>query len=337
MKAVLLTRTDAIENHPLEIREVPTPRPGPGELLLRVTACGVCRSNLHMIEGEWVRAGFPAKLPIIPGHEIVGVVEELGEGVTTFAVGDRAGIQPLWSTCGDCEFCLSAREQLCQRKEITGETVDGGYAEFVIGRAEHTYRVPDNLRDEVAAPLFCPGITAYGAISKLRIQPGHRLAVFGMGGVGHLVVQIARLYGAEVIAVSRGAEHLRVARELGAERTIDATELDPAHELRRMGGADAAIVFAPSSEVVKQAVRGIKPGGTVVIGAAAEIGSFPFPQEKAIVGSLLGRRQQMREVLALAAAGKITSICEVFPLDRAEEALTRLKNGQLPARAVLVP
>ncbi len=337
MKAVVLTRTDAIENHPLEIRDVPTPRPGPGEILLRVTACGVCRSNLHMIEGEWARAGIPAKLPIIPGHEIVGVIEALGEGVASFAVGDRAGIQPLWSTCGDCEFCLSGREQLCQRKQITGETVDGGYAEFVVGRAEHTYRLPEAISDEVAAPLFCPGITAYGAISKLRLRPGQRVAVFGMGGVGHLVVQIARLHGAEVVVVSRGAEHLRLAHELGAEQTIDATAMDPAHELRRMGGADAAVVFAPSSDVVKQALRGIKPGGTVVIGAAAELGRFPFPEEKTIVGSLLGTRQQMREVLELAAAGRITSIFEAFPLDRAEEALTRLKRGELAARAVLVP
>lgn len=337
MKAVLLTRTDAIENHPLEIREVETPEPGWGEVLLRVTACGVCRSNLHMIEGEWLRAGFPAKLPIIPGHEIVGVIGAVGDGVSGFAVGDRAGIQPLWSTCGKCEFCLSGREQLCQRKEITGETVDGGYAEFVLGKVEHTYALPDSLQDEAAAPLFCPGITAYGAISKLRLGPGQRVAVFGMGGVGHIVVQIARLYGAEVIVVSRGAEHLRLARELGAEHTIDATDSDPVRELKRMGGADAAIVFAPSSTVVKQAVRGIKPGGTVVIGAAAEVGSFPFPEEKTVVGSLLGRRQQMLEVLELAAAGKITSVCEVFPLDRAEEALTRLKRGEFSARAVLVP
>jgi alcohol dehydrogenase, propanol-preferring len=337
VKAVLLTRTDAIENHPLEVREIETPSPGPGQVLLRVTACGVCRSNLHMIEGEWLRSGLPAKLPIIPGHEIVGRIAAVGEGVTSFSVSDRAGIQPLWSTCGACEFCMSGREQICPTKEITGETVDGGFAEYVLGMAAHTYPLPEALSDAEAAPLFCPGITAYGAISKLRMGPGQELALFGMGGVGHIVLQIAKLYGMDVTVISRGANHLELARELGATRTIDASTLDAVEELKRSGGADAAIVFAPSSAVVRQAVKGIKPGGTVVLGAAAEVGPFPFPEEKTLIGTLLGRRQQMLEVLDLAAAGKITATCEVFPLDRAEEALTRLKRGEFAARAVLVP
>jgi propanol-preferring alcohol dehydrogenase len=337
MKALLLTRTDPIEKHPLRMAEIATPTPGPGEILVQVAACGVCRSNLHMIEGEWVSNGIPAKLPIIPGHEIVGRVAEVGEGVISFKKGDRAGIQPLWSTCGCCEYCLTGREQLCQTKQITGETVDGGYAEYVLAKAEHTYPVPESLADTDAAPLFCPGVTAYNAVSKAQLTPGKKVVLFGMGGVGHFVLQFAKLHGAEVTVVSRGSRHLRLAEELGASRTIDASSVDPVDAIKLSGGADAAIVFAPSSAVVRQAISAIKPGGIVVLGTFAEIGALPFVEEKTVAGSVIGSRQQMLDVLQLAAAGKIRSVCEVFPLDQAEEALIRLKRGEFQARAVLVP
>lgn len=337
MKAIVLTRTDPIEEHPLQMQEIATPTPGPGEILLQVSACGVCRSNLHMIEGEWVRNGVPAKLPIVPGHEIVGRVAAVGEGVVSFKKSDRAGIQPLWSTCGRCEYCLTGREQLCQTKQITGETVDGGYAEYVLAKAEHAYPVPESLEDAEAAPLFCPGITAYNAVSKAALAPGKKVVLFGMGGVGHFVLQFAKLHGAEVIVVSRGSRHLRLAEELGASRTIDASSIDPVEAIKLSGGVDAAIVFAPSSDVVRQAISTIKPGGIVVLGTFAEIGALPFVEEKTVAGSLLGSRQQMLDVLQLAAAGKVRSVCEVFPLAQAEEALLRLKRGEFRARAVLVP
>jgi len=337
MKAIILSRTDSIEKHPLQMQEIATPTPGPGEILLKVSACGVCRSNLHMIEGEWVPNGVPAKLPIVPGHEIVGRVSAIGEGVVSFKKGDRAGIQPLWSTCGRCEYCLTGREQLCQTKQITGETVDGGYAEYVLAKAEHTYPVPESLADAEAAPLFCPGITAYNAVSKARLAPGKKIVLFGMGGVGHLVLQFAKLHGAEVIVVSRGSHHLKLAEELGASRTIDASRVDPVEAIKLSGGADAAIVFAPSSAFVRQAISAIKSGGIVVLGVFAEIGPLPFVEEKTVMGSLLGSRQQMLEVLQLAAAGKIRPVCEVFPLEQAEGALLRLKRGEFKARAVLVP
>ncbi len=337
MKAFVLTRTDPIEAHPLELREMKTPAPGPGQILLRVTACGVCRSNLHMIEGEWVDGGVPAKLPIVPGHEVVGRVAAVGEGVEAFKQGDRAGIQPLWSSCGRCRYCLTGREPLCPAKHITGETVDGGYAEYVLATAAHTYPVPASLPDVEAAPLFCPGITAYGAVAKAELAPGKTVALFGMGGVGHLVLQLARLHGAEVTVVSRSERHRKLAEKLGAARTVDASAGEPGALLAADGGVDAAIVFAPSSAVAGQAVAAIRPGGVVVLGAAAEIGPLPFTEEKRVVGSLLGSRQQMLEVLDLAAAGRIRSVCEEFPLDRAEDALLRLKRGEVEARAVLVP
>jgi propanol-preferring alcohol dehydrogenase len=336
MKAVLLDKPAPIERHPLRIAEVPTPRPGPGELLVKVAACGVCRSNLHMIEGDWVVHGVPAKSPIVPGHEIVGTVAELGDGATGFTIGERVGVQPLWSTCGRCEYCLTGREQLCRTKQITGETVDGGYGEYLLARAEHAYPVPDALDPAAAAPLFCPGITAYSAVAKAAPRPGQRVALFGVGGVGHMVIQIARLSGAHVIAVARSRQHLALAEEIGAAESVDASRVDPGEVLSKRGGVDASIVFAPSSAVVAQAVRATKPGGTVVLGVFASVGELPFADEKRVVGSVIGSRQQMHEVIALAAAGRIHVVHESFQLDEAEGVLLRLKRGEVRARAVLV-
>jgi propanol-preferring alcohol dehydrogenase len=335
MKAVILEKPAPIESHPLRLIDAPTPRPGRGELLVRVAACGVCRSNLHMIEGDWVTAGVPAKSPIIPGHEIVGRVAALGEDVTAFAVGARVGIQPLWSTCGRCEYCLTGREPLCGKKQITGETRDGGYADYVLANEAHTYALPDGLDDVEAAPLFCPGVTAYSAVAKARLSPGRRVAVFGIGGVGHMALQLARLTGAETIAVSRARQHLAVAERLGA-RALDASKRDPASVLQKEGGVDASIVFAPSSAVARQAIAATKRGGVIVIGVNADLGAVPFVDEKTVVGSLLGSRQQMHEVLALAAAGKIKAVCTPFPLAEAEAALLTLKRDEIEARAVLV-
>ena len=334
MRAVVLESLRPIEENPIALREVDTPSPGPGQVLVKISSCGVCRSNLHMIEGDWAPA-VPSKLPIIPGHEVVGAVAELGAGVDWLAVGDRVGIQPLFDTCGRCEYCVSGREQLCQAKEITGESVDGGYAEYLLAAAAHTYRLPDGLSDVDAAPLFCPGITAYGSLSKARLSPGASVAVFGVGGVGHLVLQMAGLWGADVTAVTRGRNHQELAEELGA--TVVDGNAEPGAALARRGGVDAAIVFAPSSAVLGEAIRATKPGGIVVVGAEAEVGPLPFADEKTVVGSVLGTREQMREVLRLAAAGKVRAHCERFALDEATEALTRLKQGRIRARAVLVP
>ena len=303
--------------------------------MLRVTACGVCRSNLHMIEGDW--PGVPSQMPIVPGHEVVGVIDELGPSVDWLEVGDRVGVQPIWSTCGRCAYCLGGREQLCQTKQITGETLDGGYAEFMLADAGYVTPLPDALEDAAAAALFCPGITAFGAVSKARPAPGQTLAVFGVGGVGHLVVQMAALHGASVVGIARSAHHLALAEELGATSTIDASRVDPGEHLARLGGVDASIVFAPSHEAVEQAVAGTRPGGTIVIGVNGRIDRLPFADEKTVVGSLLGTRQQMREVLELAAAGKIHVVHERHPLEEAHATLRRLKHGEIRARAVLIP
>jgi alcohol dehydrogenase, propanol-preferring len=335
MRAVLLVDPGPIEGQPLHITEIDTPEPGPGQLLVKVAACGVCRSNLHMVEGDWLPAN-PAFTPIVPGHEVVGTVAALGPGVTVFATGDRVGVMPLWSTCMRCEFCLTGREQLCQSKHFTGETVHGGYAEHVLAVADHTYAVPINVSDAEAAPLFCPGITAYGSVAKARLSPSRSVAVFGIGGVGHVVLQMAALHGGEVVAVTRSQEHRDLALEVGATRVVDATAGDPGELIAKQGGVDATIVFAPSNASVRQALTATKPGGTVIVGVNATVGALPFADEKTVVGSLLGSRFEMQEVLRLASEGKLHTVIETYDLDQAQDVLRRLKNGKVRARAVLL-
>jgi|BarGraIncu00222A_1022003.scaffolds.fasta_scaffold00359_1 propanol-preferring alcohol dehydrogenase len=337
MKAVVLTTPSPLDRGPLQLKEVAEPTPGPGEIVIQVRACGVCRSNLHMIEGDWVAAGVPAKTPIIPGHEVVGVVAAVGDAVDQLRVGDRVGVQPLWSTCGVCSYCMSGAEQLCQTKKITGETVDGGYAELMLAKAAHTYALPDSLEDVEAASLFCPGITGYGAVAKARLSPAKSVAVFGVGGVGHVALQFAKLTGAETVAVTRGAKRLDLSEELGASRIVDASRGDAGEVLRKSGGVDAALVFAPSNDVVRQAIEATKPGGIVVIGVNADIGPFPFVEEKTVVGSLLGSRQMMREVLRIAGEGRVRVRAESYPLEQAEDALRKLARGDVRGRLVLVP
>jgi propanol-preferring alcohol dehydrogenase len=337
VKAVLLDRTGPIEGPVLRVAEVEVPEPGPGQVLLRVLACGVCRSNLHMIEGDWVDNGVPAKLPIIPGHEVVGTVAAVGHAVDRVREGERVGVQPLWWTDGTCEYCLSGREHLCVAKEITGETVDGGYAEYMLANAEHVHAVPETLNDVDAAPLFCPGITAYSAIAAARLRPGDRVAVFGLGGVGHMAVQFACAFGAEVIAADRNPLHLDVAREVGAAGAIDVRSVDAGAALADDGGVDAAVLFAPSDVLARQAMRGVKVGGTLVIGVHAELGPLSFAESKTIVESVIGNRADMRRVLRLAELGAVRTVAEAYPLDDAAESLRALKRGELRSRAVLTP
>ena len=288
MRAMQLDHVGPIETHPLHLRDIEIPEPGNGQLLMKVAACGVCRSNLHTIEGDWVAGGVPGKSPIIPGHEIVGHVERIGPNVTGFAVGEYIGVQPLWSTDLSCTFCLTSREQLCRAKEIAGETVDGGYAEYMLATAAHTYKVPDVLSPAEAAPLFCPGITAYRSVQRAQLAPGQTVALFGMGGVGHMVVQFAKLAGADVVTVARGKRHRELAMELGAIRTVDASGPNLASELQSNGGIDAAIVFAPSDAMLQAAVDAVKPGGIIVNGAAHNVGNLVFADEKSLIGSVIG-------------------------------------------------
>jgi propanol-preferring alcohol dehydrogenase len=336
MKAVRLVTPGPVSGNPIVVVEQDVPEPGQGQLLIRVVACGVCRSNLHMIEGDWQHLGVPSQLPIVPGHEVTGVVERVGPGVEGFPVGTPVGVQPVWQTCETCEYCRSDREELCHSRVVTGEQVDGGYAEYMVSNANHTYRIPEGLDLAAAAPLFCPGITAFSAVKKLGIQPGQRVAVFGLGGVGHLAIQFARLAGAEVIAVSRGTAHRDVAEELGASSVVDSSKEDAGEVLTRAGGVDGSILFAPSNTVASQAVRALKVGGTLVTGVSISLADFPFFDGKTVTASLLGPRSQMREVLELAAAGKIRTVVDEHPLDDALAVLRDLSSGRIRSRAVLV-
>ncbi|MHB1289088.1 alcohol dehydrogenase catalytic domain-containing protein [Georgenia sp.] len=333
MRANQLFTPAPLSGGPLRWGEAEQPEPGTGQLLIKVAGCGVCRSNLHMIEGDWIDGGVPAISPIIPGHEVTGHVVGLGVGVEGFALGDPVGVQPLWWTCGECEFCATGREQLCHRRIITGEHVNGGYGEYMLSFADHTYPIPENLDVVESAPLFCPGITAYGVVDKIDVGPGDVVAVFGLGGVGHMAVQMAALTGAEVVAVGRTPAHLAVARELGAARTVDSTDKDALDAIADT--ADAVLTFAGSDVVTAQAMGTLKWGGTLVSAVPINVKEFHFNKGQTIKGSILGNREQVRAVLQLASEGKIRTVVERFPMHEAEDALTKLVNGELRSRAVL--
>lgn len=338
MKAMVLNQTAPIESKPLKLTDVGMPKLGSNEVLMKITACGVCRSNLHLIEGDWLKYGIPPKMPIIPGHEIVGLVEAVGSNVNTFAKGERIGIQPLYNACGHCDYCLTGMEHLCDARQITGDTEDGGYAEYVKVPSGFAYKVPDSIDDLHAAPLFCPGVTAYRAVKRADLSPNKTVVIFGIGGVGHLALQIAALYGAKVIAVTRSKLHLDLASKLGAHKVMSPVEEDVVQSMQRIGFADSAIIFAPAKEAVSQAIRSVKKGGTIVMGVFGSIGDeFMFVDEKVIKGSVIGSRKDMKEVLALAADGSIEVVCEKHPLSSANEVLEKLKTSKIEARAVLVP
>jgi propanol-preferring alcohol dehydrogenase len=334
---MLLDKTAPIENKPLRLASIDNPTIGNEDVLVKVRACGVCRSNLHMIEGEWLRRGFPAKLPIIPGHEIVGIVDSIGKDVKGIEIGDRVGIQPLYHACGACEYCLSGRENICKRKVITGQSVDGGYAEYIKAPYQFVYKVPDSLSDAEATPLFCPGVTAYKAVKYSNPSPGKIIAIFGVGGVGQIALQIAKLWGAKVVAVSRSKNHLRMASELGAYSVISPEEEDVVKYFKNINYANSSIVFAPSDRAIDQAVKVVKPGGTVVLAVSGSIKEFFFYEEKTIKAIVIGTRQDMREVLKIAEDGGIRIIVEKYRLEDANEVLKKLKYSEIKSRAILQP
>ena len=335
MKAQLLTRIDQIENHPLKYATVEDPEPAPDQVLIKVKACGVCYSNLSMIEGEFKQLfGIPTKLPIIPGHEITGAIEEAGSQTSAFQKGDRVGVQVLWKTDGTCEYCLTGRENLCLKRQTTGETVDGGYAEYLTVPAGFVYRLPENLGFEESAPLFCPGVTAYHAVRRGNVRVGQKVAVIGIGGVGHLTLQFAKLAGAETIAVDTSEVKLKLAQDIGADHALTADTLE--EYVVKTGRPDVVMVHAPSQRAVDQALRVVKRGGTVVMSVLGNV-MVTFPEEHQIVGSVIGSRQDMNETLKIASRGKVKVDWTSYKLSEAEEVLLKLKQGKIVGRAVLVP
>jgi propanol-preferring alcohol dehydrogenase len=333
MKAAVVTSFTA----PLEIQERDIPKPGPGEVLVRLETSGLCHTDIHAAHGDW-----PVKptLPIIPGHEGVGIIEKLGEGVTTRSIGERVALPWLGYACGDCRYCVDGRETLCEKQHNTGYSVDGGFAEYAVANARFAVPVPDGVTSLDAAPLTCAGVTTYKALKVANIQPTERVAVFGIGGLGHLGVQYARILGGTVIAVDVEDPKLELARELGAEHLVNAAKVDPVAAIQALGGADVALVLAASPKVFEQAFSSLSRGGRLICVA------LPADQEMkisifetvlkglSIIGSIVGTRQDLAEVFALHAAGRTRIIAEGRRLDQVNEAVEEVLSGKVLARLV---
>ncbi len=338
MKAAILHEL----KRPLTIEEVVQPKPAAHEVLIEVEACGVCHSDLHVADGDWPQLVPITKTPLILGHEIAGRVVEKGASVKHLGVGDRVGVPWVHWTCGECEFCREGNENLCVKQQITGVTVDGGYAEFVKAPASHALKIPDRLSCIDAAPLFCAGVTVYRALQHAKIQPGQRLAVFGVGGLGHLAVQIGRELGAIVTAVDVSEEKLAHARSFGASVALNASTSNVVKELRRAGGVHAALVTSAAKAAYDTAFPCVRPGGILLaVGLPSESICFPpilmAALELRIQASSVGTRRDMRELLAIAAAGKVRCQVTTRPLAQVNEVLEQLRHGEVSGRMVLVP
>ena len=338
MKAAVLRDFKA----PLTIEQVAQPKPDIHDVVIEVEACGVCHSDLHVADGDWPQMLRITKKPLVLGHEIAGRVIERGASVDHLEVGDRVGIPWLHWTCGECEFCHEGNENLCVKQQITGVTVDGGYAEFVKAPASHALKIPDGLSSVEAAPLFCAGVTVYRAMRQARVRPGQRLAVFGVGGLGHLAVQVGVGLGAKVTAIDVSDEKLAQAQSLGASATLNAASVNVVKELRRAGGVHAALVTSAAKAAYDTAFPCVRPTGMLlVVGLPAESLCFPAIQmaalEVRIQASSVGTREDLREVLALAAEGKVRCQTATRSLAQVNEAFQQVRDGQVSGRLVLVP
>jgi propanol-preferring alcohol dehydrogenase len=327
---------------PLAIEDVDRPKPSSQEVLIEVEACGVCHSDLHLADGDWPQLIPIIKKRLILGHEITGRVVEKGAAVDQLKVGDRVGVPWVHWTCGECDFCREGNENLCVKQQITGVTVDGGYAEFVKAPASHVLRIPDGLSCIDAAPLFCAGVTVYRALNHATIRPGQRLAIFGIGGLGQLAVQIGKEMGATVIGIDVSAEKVSHATTLGATTTLNAATEKVVKELRRMGGAHVALVSSAAKAAYDTAFQCIRSTGMLlVVGLPSESICFPpismAASEVRIQASSVGTRKDLREVLELAVAGKIHSKVATRPLAQVNEAMAELRNGSVSGRIVLTP
>jgi propanol-preferring alcohol dehydrogenase len=315
---------------PLVPRELTVPTPGPGQVLVRVAACAVCRTDLHVVDGDLP----DPKLPLIPGHEIVGRVEEIGDGVQRFRASDRVGIPWLGWTCGECDFCRSGRENLCSEARFTGYTIDGGYAEYIVMDERFCFRIPDAFDDVAAAPLLCAGLIGYRSLCKTG--DARRLGIYGFGAAAHIVSQIARYQGREVFAFTRPGDAAAqdFARKLGAKWAGESGESPPEK-------LDAAIIFAPVGSLVPIALRAVSKGGCVVCGGIhmSDIPSFPYRdlwEERVLCSVANLTRKDGEEFLEIAPRVPVRTETVTFPLHRANEALAKLRSGRLTGAAVLV-
>ena len=330
MKAMTLREPRLIGDGPLVMAEVERPTPGPKEVLLKILTCGICHTDIHIVEGE-----LPSrKLPIIPGHQIVGVVESAGKNVTRFKVGNKVGVAWLNSTCGKCEFCLKGKENLCEKARFTGYDVNGGYAEYTVVSQDFAYSIPKGFSNTEAAPLLCAGVIGFRALRLSEIERGERLGLFGFGASAHIVIQIAKHWGCQVYVFTRGEEHRKLARELGAVWAGGAEDTPPVK-------MQSTIIFAPAGKLVLDALRVLEKGGTL---ALAGIYMTPVPQmdyqehlyyEKTVRSVANSTRKDAQDLLKLAVEIPIHTEVQEFSMEEANRALLLLKQGKIQGAGVL--
>ena len=315
---------------PLRTTAVVTPHPGPGQLLIHVHACAVCRTDLHIVDGELTQA----KLPLIPGHEIVGKVAQLGDGVSQFKIGDRVGVPWLGWTCGTCSYCRNGQENLCDHGKFTGYTIDGGYAEYTVADQRFCLPMPGGYSDAEAAPLLCAGLIGYRSLVKAG--NGKRLGIYGFGAAAHIIAQVARYQQREIYAFTRPGDEAaqQFAMSLGAVWAGGSNQTPPEK-------LDAAVIFAPAGELVPQALQAVNKGGIVVCGGIhmSDIPSFPYSnlwEERTVTSVANLTRRDGAEFMALAPQVPVRTEVETFPLEAANEALHRLRSGKITGAAVLM-
>lgn len=334
MRAAVVTSFE----QPLEVREVPLPAVGRGQVLVRVEASGICHTDIHAARGDWPVKPQP---PFIPGHEGVGVVEAVGGGVEATRLGQRVTIPWLGAACGTCEHCVSGWETLCESQTNTGYSVDGGYAEYVVATADYVVPVPDGVSSFDAAPLTCAGVTTYKAVKVSGARSSDLVAVFGIGGLGHLAVQYARIAGAEVVAIDVEDDKLALARELGAAHTVNARDDDPAAAVQALGGADVALALAVSPASMRQAFDSLKRGGRLVLVALPRDNDLQLPifetvlRGISVIGSIVGSRRDLAEVFELHAQGRTRVVAAGRKLDDVNACFAEVLSGTVPARLVL--
>ena len=325
--------------HPLVLKELDVPTPGPGQILVKTEACGVCHTDLHARDGDW-----PLKpaLPFTPGHEGIGIVVALGEGVTSVRKGERVGVPWLYSACGHCEYCLAARETVCAEAQFGGYTKNGGFAEYIIADPNYVAHIPAGLSAVDAAPLICAGITSYKGIKETHAKPGDWIVISGIGGLGHLAVQYAKAMGLHVCAVDIDDGKLEHAKRLGADAVVNARQGDPITAVVKAtgGGAHGVLITAPSLPAFKQGVGMTRKWGTCVL-VGIPPGEFPMPLFDVVAncitvrGSFVGTRRDMAEALAFAADGKVKADIELQPLSAINTVFDRLARGEVPSRVVI--
>jgi alcohol dehydrogenase, propanol-preferring len=329
MKACVLRTPAKIQDNPLQYSDVPEPKPGEGQILVRVNVCGVCRTDLHVIEGELP----PKKSPVIPGHQVVGTVQQNGPGASRFPKGARVGVAWLHQADGTCPYCRRGEENLCDAPLFTGYTADGGYAEWIVAPEAFVYPIPEGLADEHAAPLLCAGIIGYRCLRLAEVKRGARLGFYGFGAAAHVAIQVANYWGVDVYAATRDDVHQKLAMDLGA-KWAGGTLAAPPVEL------DASIVFAPAGEIVPAALKALRKGGRLILGGIhmSDIPSFPYDllyQERMIRSVANNTRQDGEEFLRLAAEIPIRTHVQLFPLRDANRALNTLKSDGIAGAAVL--